>query len=92
MRLIAAGWNSELYVQMASIKSQFSDIGIGAERRWGSLDERPRRVTSGLSGHYHLNGRYRVRSGRSATIFLNLKTDRQLSSIAAIQTSLISAI
>ncbi len=92
MRLIAEAWHSELYVQMASKKSQFSDIGIGSEQRWGSLDECPRRVTSGPSGHYHLNGCYRVRSGRSTTIFLNLKTDQQLSSISAIQTSLVSAI
>ena len=33
MRLITEAWNSELYVQIASKKSQYSDIGIGTEQR-----------------------------------------------------------
>jgi hypothetical protein len=52
----------------------------------GSL-EGPHWVGSGSSALYHPNGRFRVHTGRSATIFRNPKSERLLFPKAVFQAS-----
>ncbi len=51
----------------------------------GVPQESPLWVSSGLSLSYQFNGRYRVYTGRSITIFRKSISDRPLSSIAVVQ-------